>query len=66
MELIEILVIIFSVAIVVLVFGRYIYKKIKGIPTDTECECCKKKVNVNKMVNEIRAELDEELCHCHK
>ncbi len=66
MTLIEILVIVFAVAIVVLVFGRLIYKKIKGIPTDTECESCKKKVNVNKMVKEIKAELDEELCHCHK
>ena len=63
MQLIEILVIIFSVAIVLLVFGRYIYKKIKGIPTDSECESCRKKVNVNKMLKEIRAELDDELCH---
>ena len=66
MQPIEIIVIIASVAIVTLVFGRLIYKKIKGLPTDSECESCKKKVNVNKMLKEIRAELDEELCHCQK
>ena len=65
MSAIEILVIVFSVLIVALVFGRYIYKKIKGIPTDTECESCSSKRKVNKMLNSIRKELDEEKCHCN-
>lgn len=67
MELIEILVIIFAVIVVSLVFGSVIYKKIKGIPLDSECAKCHSKKNVNKMLNNIRRELDEEKtnCHCH-
>ena len=68
MQPIEIIVIIASISIVLLVFGRYIYKKIKGIPLDDECVKCHSKINVNKMVNEIRQELNEEkkMCNCHK
>ena len=42
MQPIEIIVIIASVLIVVLVFGSAIYKKIKGIPSDScgECKSC--------------------------
>ncbi len=67
MQPIEIIVIIASISIVLLVFGRYIYKKIKGIPLDDECAKCHSKVNVNKMVSEITKELNEEkMCNCHK
>ena len=67
MELLEILVIIFAVIVVSLVFGSAIYKKIKGIPLDSECAKCHSKKNVNKMLDNIRRELDEEKanCHCH-
>lgn len=65
MQPIEIIVIIFSVLVVSLVLGSYIYKKIKGIPTNTECANCHNKVNVNKMIKSIKRELDEERCQCN-
>ena len=40
MTLLEILVIIFSISFVLLILGRYIYKKIKHLPTG-ECANCK-------------------------
>ena len=67
MQPIEIIVIVASISIVLLVFGRRLYKRIKGIPLDDECVKCHSKINVNKMVSEIRKELNEEkMCNCHK
>ena len=38
---VEILVITFVVIFLVFLFGRYIYRKVKGLPTG-ECACCHK------------------------
>lgn len=66
MQPIEIIVIIASVSIVLLVFGRYIYKKIKGIPLDDECVRCHSKTN--KMLTQVRKELlkEKKTCNCNK
>jgi len=65
MQPIEIIVIIASISIVLLVFGRRLYKRIKGIPLDDECVKCHSKTN--KMVSEIRKELNKEkMCNCPK
>ncbi|MBR6072014.1 MAG: hypothetical protein IKP77_04185 [Acholeplasmatales bacterium] len=67
MQAIEIIVIIASVLIVTAVIARYIYKRVKGIPTG-ECETCSNKKKTEKMFANIRKELDEELkcgCNCH-
>ena len=67
MQPIEIIVIVVSISIVLLVFGRRLYKRIKGIPLDDECVKCHSKVNVKKMVSEITKELNEEkMCNCNK
>lgn len=67
MQPIEIIVIVASISIVLLVFGRRLYKRIKGIPLDDECVKCHSKINVNKMVTEIQNELNnEKICNCHK
>lgn len=41
MGLIEIIVLVSAVSIVVAVFGKMIYRKIKGLP-NSECACCSK------------------------
>lgn len=60
--MVEAIVIIVAVAIVVLVFGSYFYKKIKGEPTGT-CSCCKSgmKRNFKKISNELDK---EKKCNC--
>ena len=57
MEPIEIIVIISAIAIVALVIGRYIYKRIKHMPVG-ECSCCssKMKKNFKRIANEIKLE----------
>ena len=64
---IEIIVIIGVVAIVSLVVGRYVYKRVKHLPTG-ECACCSSKKNVNRMLKNVKKELDEEktCCKCSK
>ena len=44
--IIEILVAVAAITFVVLVFGRIIYKKIKGTYKG-ECECCEKRMKKN-------------------
>ena len=54
--------------IVMLVYwsGAFIYKKIKGLPTG-ECSSCSSKKNVNRMVRDVKKELDNEIkCECKK
>ena len=63
MTAIEIIVIIASVLIVAAVIARYIYKRVKGIPTG-ECETCSSKKKTEKMFANIRKELDEERSTC--
>lgn len=53
MTLPEILLIIVSVSFVVFIFGRMIYKRIKGMPSD-ECSSCK--VNMQKMMKKAKKE----------
>lgn len=63
MEPIEIIVLIVSIAIVVLVFGRMIYKRAKGM-SPSECSCCKS--NMKRTIKKISKELEEEKkCECN-
>lgn len=67
---IDIIVLVFAISAVVLVIAGYIYKVIKKIPTG-ECACCSKKRNVNRMLKNVKKELDEakeecNCCHCNK
>ncbi len=64
MKPIEIIVMVGAILVVLLVIGTYIYKRYKGLPTG-ECAYCHSKKKVNKMVNSVRKELDEEKCHCN-
>ena len=47
--ILEITVIVLAVSFVLFILGRYIYKRVKGLPTG-ECECCHK--GVKKMLKE--------------
>lgn len=63
MEPIEIIVLISAISIVAGVLGRYIYKRIKGMPQG-ECACCKSnmKNTFKKISNEIKKERE---CDCN-
>ena len=66
MKLIEIIVIVSSILIVLSVIARYIYKKVKHIPTN-ECNCYHAH-KMKKAFKDIRSELDKEMnneCCCH-
>lgn len=64
MEFYEILIAVLAISFVVIVFGRLIYKKINGKPIDS-CGCTNKR-DVNRMLNNIRRELEKENCICNK
>lgn len=49
----EIILIIASVSFVIFIFGRMIYKRIKGMPSE-ECSCCKK--NMKRMMKAAKKE----------
>ena len=51
MSLPEIILIIISVSFVTLIFGRMIYKRIKGMPS-SECSCCKS--NMRRMMRKAK------------
>lgn len=59
--IIEILVAVAAISFVVLVFGRIIYKKIKGTYKG-ECETCEKRMKKN--IKNIKNELDKEFNCC--
>ena len=59
MEFYEILIIIAAVAIVLGNIIAYIYKKKKHIPTG-ECSCCSSSKKMNKILSNVRNELDKE------
>ena len=59
--IIEILVALAAISFVVLVFGRIIYKKIKGTYKG-ECEVCEKRMKKN--IKNIKNELDKEFECC--
>ena len=59
--IIDILVAVAAITFVVLVFGRIIYKKIKGTYKG-ECECCEKRMKKN--IKNIKNELDKEFECC--
>lgn len=61
MTFIEILVAVAAITFVVLVFGRIIYKKIKGTYKG-ECEICEKRMKKN--IKNIKNELDKEFECC--
>ncbi len=63
MLFLEILVIIGAVSIVLGNIIAYVYKKKKHIPTG-ECACCSKGKNLNKMISNVKAELDKENSCC--
>ena len=50
----EIILIVLSVSFVVFIFGRIIYKRIKGLPSD-ECSSCK--TNLKRMMKEAKKEI---------
>ena len=52
----EIMLIIISVLFVVFIFGRMIYKRIKGMPSD-ECSCCKS--NMKRMMKRAKKEVEK-------
>ena len=59
MEFYEILIIIAAVGIVAGNIAAYIYKKKKHIPTG-ECNCCSSSKKMNKILSNVRNELDKE------
>ena len=52
----EIMLFIVSVSFVIFVFGRMIYKRIKGMPSD-ECSCCKS--NMKRMMKRAKKEVEK-------
>lgn len=56
MSLPEIILIIVSASFVVFIFGRMIYKRIKGMPSD-ECFSCK--VNMKRAMKEAKKEIEK-------
>ena len=50
----EIILIIASVSFVIFIFGRMIYKRIKGMPS-SECSCCKS--NMKRMMKAAKKEV---------
>ncbi len=63
MEFYEILIIIAAVAIVLGNILAYVYKRKHHIPTG-ECAACSKGKKFNKVLDNIRNELDEEKSSC--
>ena len=49
----EIILIIASASFVCYIFGKMIYKRIKGMPSD---ECCSCKKNMTRMMNKAKKE----------
>jgi hypothetical protein len=52
----EIILIVVSASFVVFIFGRMIYKRIKGMPSD-ECSCCKS--NMKRMMKKAKKEISK-------
>ena len=52
----EIILIVVSTSFVVFIFGRMIYKRIKGMPSD-ECSCCKS--NMKRMMKKAKKEISK-------
>ena len=50
----EIILIIVSASFVIFIFGRMIYKRIKGMPSE-ECGCCKS--NMKRMIKAAKKEV---------
>jgi hypothetical protein len=65
MNPIDIIIIVGVIVIVALIVGRYIYKRIKHLPTG-ECSCCSTKKSVGRMVKNVQKEIDNECCCCKK
>jgi len=61
--LLEIIVAIGAISFVGLILGRYIYKRIKGIPTG-ECYECKKRFSADNLKEYYYKHKNE--CHCQK
>ena len=64
MKFYEILIIIGAIAIVLGNILVYIYKKKKHLPTG-ECACCSSSKKMDKMLDSVRKELEEEKCSCN-
>ncbi|MCR5231160.1 MAG: hypothetical protein K6B64_00765 [Acholeplasmatales bacterium] len=60
MGLIDIIVLVVIILVVSLIIGRYIYKRIKNIPTGS-CGDCSLTKDANRTLKKIRKELDEEM-----
>ena len=60
MGLIDIIVLVTVILVVVLIIGRYIYKRIKNIPTGT-CGDCSLTKDTSRALKQIRKELDKEI-----
>ena len=66
MKPIDIIVLVVILLVLGLIIGRYIYKRIKHMPTG-ECACCSTKKGVDRMVKNIKKELDNDKeCCCKK
>lgn len=52
----EIILIVISVTFVVFIFGRMIYRRIKGMPSQ-ECSSCK--INTKRMIKDVKKELSK-------
>lgn len=62
MSPIEIIVIVLVVGFVAFIFGREIYKHIKG--NSGECSCCKS--NMHRAIKKAKKAIDREKCCCKK
>ena len=67
MKPIDIIVLVVVIIVIGLIIGRYIYKRIKHMPTG-ECSCCSTKRGVSRMVKNVKKEIDseKECCCCKK
>ena len=67
MKPIDIIVLVAVILVVLLIIGVYIYKRVNNIPTG-ECACCSTKRGLDRMVKNVKKELDNEResCCCGK
>ncbi len=63
MNTIDIVILVLVIAVVLLIIGVYIYKKIKKIPTG-DCACCGSKGN--KLIKAYNKKYHKSCNKCHK
>ena len=66
MTIIDIIILVSVIAIIAIITGIYIYKKVHHMPTG-ECSCCSTKNGMKRMIKKAKKELaKEEKCCCNE